>query len=216
MNSIEYDINLSNYKINSLFQEGHYNIIEIKKEKVKQKKLKVAFIVIWHSQFVMNKLYEMMIDSEYFEPYIICLRVNLNTEYHKALYEESFKYLNRKYKNVRKSYINGEYVDYSDDMDIAFFPMIHDYLFDKFYSPPYLYSKNIIMYYTFYGYNISFSSSSEYPYGIMRGKFSFLMYKVFMDTQYSYNEYSDAMIHDCGSFLVEYLLLHKPLLYIGR
>ena len=192
INNIRDDINLSNYKINSLFQQGYSNIIETKKYKIKYKKLKVAFIVIWHSQFTMNKLYEMMIDSEYFEPYIICLKSKHNTEYHNNIYEEAFGYLNTKYKNVRKSYINGEYIDYSDDMDIAFFPMIHDYLFDKFYSPPYLYSKNVIMYYACYGYNISFSSSSEYPYGIMRGKFFFLMYKTFMDTQYSYNEYSNA------------------------
>ena len=192
LNNIYDDINTSNYKINSLFQQGYSNIIEMKKEKIKQKKLKVAFIVIWHSQFTMNKLYEMMTDSEYFEPYIICLKANLNTEYHNNIYEEAFEYLNTKYKNVKKSYVNGEYIDYSDDMDIAFFPMLPDYLLDKFYSPPYLYSKNIIMYYTSYGYRVSFSSSSEYPYGIIRGKFFFLMYKVFMDTQYSYNEYSNA------------------------
>ncbi len=192
LNNINDDINTSNYKINSLFQQGYFNIIEMKKEKIKRKKLKVAFIVIWHSQFTMNKLYEMMTDSEYFEPYIICLKANLNTEYYNNIYEEAFEYLNTKYKNVRKSYINGEYIDYSDDKDIAFFPMLHDYLFYKFYSPPYLYSKNIIMYYTSYAYNISFSSSNEYPYGIIAGRYFFLMYKAFMDTQYSYNEYSNA------------------------
>lgn len=192
LNNINADIDILNYKINSLFQHGYSDIIEMKKKKIKYKKLKIAFIVIWHSQFTMNKLYEMMIDSEYFEPYIICLKSNHDTEYHNNIYEEAFYYLNTKYKNVRKSYIDGKYIDYSNDMDIAFFPMIHDDLYYKFYSPPYLYSKNIVMYYTFYGYNISFSSSSEYPYGIMRGKHFFLMYKVFMDTRYSYEEYSNA------------------------
>ena len=107
LNNIKDDINLLNYKINSLFQSGYSDIIEMKKKKIKYKKLKVAFIVIWHSQFTMNKLYEMMIDSEYFEPYIICLKSNHYTEYHNNIYEAAFQYLNSKYKNVRKSYIDG-------------------------------------------------------------------------------------------------------------
>lgn len=192
-NSLNKNIDSLNYKINSLYQKSYSHILEIKKNKLRErKKLKVAFIVIWSSQFTMNRLYEMMLESEYFDPYIICLKSNVNNKYYDELYKKSLEYLNIKYKNVKNSYENGFYIDFSDDMDIIFYPMIHDYLLPKFYSPPYLYSKDVIMYYSYYGYNVSISSSNEYPYGIGRGQYFFLMYKVFMDTKYIYEEYLNS------------------------
>ena len=152
------------------------NIKCLNKKIKNEKKIRVAFFIIWASQFASSKVYEMMLEDPMFEPFIVVCRIpdmpdDENKERFRTVFDENLAAIRAKYENVKTNWQNGEYIDLSDEYDIAVYHMMHPYLYDKFYQMPYINNKGILSIFIPYGFHIAALSESEMLAGTKRYEF---------------------------------------------
>ncbi|WP_031491050.1 hypothetical protein [Succinivibrio dextrinosolvens] len=155
-------------KSNLIFFRKEHTLRQISKKFNNKEKIKVAFFVIWSSQFTFSGLFELMRnDKSPFDPFIIVCRIpNLSVEDNSRyanVYEKSLKDLTDKYgeKYVKQNYVNGRYVYLLDNIDIAFFSMIHPYAYDKSSLPETLFKNNILLYFCEYSIDVAKKTEQE-------------------------------------------------------
>ena len=162
--------NQLNNSINSniLFLRKQFSLQKIEQKLNRKEKIKVAFFVIWSSQFTFSPLFNRMLEKDsVFEPLIIVCRIpNLSMEDDKrylGVYEKSLKDLTEKYgsKYVKPNYVNGKYTEIQENINIAFFSMIHPFAYHKSCMPETLFKRNILLYFCDYSINVAKKSEQE-------------------------------------------------------
>lgn len=122
----------------------------------KQKKIKVGFIVIFKFTFPAKSVFELMINSSLFEPFILVVpNVSRSKQYQDKLYNDTLRTFKIKYKErVVGGYDaeKNEYVDFKDEYKILFFANPYRGLVHKFHDISNFLGKNILPIYANYGF----------------------------------------------------------------
>ncbi len=122
INTIENSNKINNY---FYYQNNYRNILERKKNKLKNKnKLIVYFYVIYDSTFSENLIFEKMCKDKYFDPYIIVIPDILRGHEHMVRnLNKTYDSLSKKYKKILLSYDkkNNKFVDFTSKADIIFY-----------------------------------------------------------------------------------------------
>jgi hypothetical protein len=121
-------------------------------------KVRIGFFIIYDSVFSARPLYEAMLQDEHFYPFIIVapdvLRgIDNMIDQSRKTYDS----LSRKYKNVYVGYdeVTGDFIDFSDRIDMAYFASPYDEMTHEYFTVQYLMKKCILPIHTNYGYLMS-------------------------------------------------------------
>ena len=121
-----------------------------------QKKIKVAFIVIFKSTFPARSVFEIMIKSSLFDPYIIVVpNVSRSKQYQDELYEDTLNSFRGEFKSrVISGYDiqKNEYIEFKDEYKIVFFANPYKVLVHKYHDISYFLDKNTLPIYANYGF----------------------------------------------------------------
>ncbi|MDR2781952.1 MAG: hypothetical protein LBB21_05900 [Holosporaceae bacterium] len=139
-------------------QERHYNkvLINLRKKVERKEKVRVGFLVIFDSVFSARSLYEEMLSNDFFDPFIVVMPDVARSEMLQT-FNDSYESLSKQYSDVRKGYdpLTGNFTDFSDDMDMAYFDNPYDCMAHEFFSINYLRKKDILLFYINYGYMLT-------------------------------------------------------------
>lgn len=162
---------------------------KILKQKISNnKKIDVAFFVIFDSVFSAKIIFEKLINDEIFNPFILVIP-DTSRGQENMFYQmnKTYKTLSGKYKNVYTAYDyeKSEFTDWSDKIDIAFFANPYDNMTDKLYTIDYARKKNILPVYTSYGIMCDLYSIDH----VINLKSMNLCWKIFADTQFNLDDF---------------------------
>lgn len=143
--------------------------------KLKQKrkeKIRVGFLVIYDSVFSARSLYEEMLLSDVFDPFIVIIPdIARSQEHMLKVFNKSYQNLSEKYQKVQKGYnaSNDTFLDFSSKMDMAYFDNPYDCMVHDVFKVDYLKNKNILPFHINYGYMLTKYSrtvfaTAEYSY----------------------------------------------------
>lgn len=161
--------------------------IKVLKQKAqKEGKIKVAFLVMVDGMFPSQKLYEMMLEDKYFEPFIIVIPCfSYGQENTVEQLKKVYSKLKYKYKNVICSYNfeTKQYFNLKDECDLACVCNPYNGITHKYYQLKYLAKNNIPSFYIPYGYTVSnyykdFYNEPQMPY----------LWKYFAENEFTYKE----------------------------
>ena len=138
--------------------QRHYKaVIRKLSAMVKQnRRLKVAFLVVFNSVFPVRPVFENMLNDEVFDPYIIIVpNVSRTYKYMIDTYYEAYSTLKEQYGN---RVIGGydidadEYLDLEDKYNILFFCNPYKHLVNPLHHVEYFLNKNCLPIYSSYGF----------------------------------------------------------------
>ena len=163
------------------------------KEKCKQEKLNVAFFVIYDSVFPAEPVFKKMLSSKIFEPKIIVIpdtlrgRENMISNLYKTYDSLYAKYGDR----VILSYVKeaDNFIDFAKVIDIVCSANPYDSMTHDYYRIRTLLEKNIISFYTNYGYPTVY-----YARKVFETQFCSLLWKYFIETEEHIPEYENSQI----------------------
>ncbi len=162
-------------KLNSRFKNGQ--------------KIRVGFYIVEVFQYA--SIYEEMLKSEFFEPFIVIVpdfaRKEINLEVMNKVYDS----LSSKYQAVYKGYNeqNDEYIDFSDELDIVFFGNPYEVMAHPNHFIWHMLKKNILTCFQNYGY-FAITWCRTY---IASSPFWNACWRVFVD---SYENYNDLIMYN--------------------
>jgi hypothetical protein len=138
-----------------LKKPGKYKVVKnltlyrlaLRQEKIKKrikykKKIKVVFLVLHHSTWKYDVLYDLLEKDPRFEPIVIaCPVVNFNEEYMYSNLLQTFNYFKENYNVINSLKENGDWLDINEDFqpDLVFFTNPYNitlqlYQIDSFYN----------------------------------------------------------------------------------
>lgn len=155
-------------------------------EKLKNKnKLKVVFLAIHKSVWKVDQVFKKMLDDPYFEPLILVCPYTLYGE--ERMWEDmrdTYEYFEQKGYPLISSFISDEnrWLSLNElDIDIVFFTNPHELTRKEYYQDAYMnYLSCYVPYYTDMASGYSLESSYDQI-------FHNLVWRIFMDSEYSYN-----------------------------
>lgn|GEM_PF-1052037 len=129
---------------------------EIKKKYRKEKKIKVAFIVVFKSVFTMAPVFEKMSDDPVFDPYIIVAPdVSDTMRYQKSTYRDTYSGLKELYGDrVIGGFEekNETYYELKDEYPVVLFMNPYASLVHPYHHIDYFADKNVLTMYASYGF----------------------------------------------------------------
>ena len=162
-------------KLNSRFKNGQ--------------KIRVGFYIVEVFQYA--SIYEEMLKSEFFEPFIVVVpdfaRKEINLDFMNKVYDS----LSSKYQAVYKGYNeqNDEYIDFADKLDIVFFGNPYEVMAHPNHFIWHMLKKNILTCFQSYAYFIADWSRAH----VMASPFWNACWRVFVD---SYENYNDLIMYN--------------------
>lgn len=179
-------------KLNSRFNNGQ--------------KIRVGFYIVQVFQYA--SIYEEMLKSEFFEPFIVVVpdfaRKEINLEVMNKVYDS----LSSKYQAVYKGYDeqNDQYIDFADKLDIVFFSNPYDSMAHPNHFIWHMLQKDILTCFQSYAYLIADWSRTH----VMASPFWNACWRVFVD---SYENYDDLIRHNirkgANAYIVGYAKMDK-------
>lgn len=175
--------------INSILQEQREEKLKTLKTQLQNKqKIRVCFYIVADSEFVFKTLFEKMQNDDIFEPFILAIPDVARGEEH-MFYEmdKVYKWALQRYDRVFKSYDEKtqSFLDFTDKMDLLATSQPYDAMSEKNYSIKYAISKQVLPIFISYGMS---SASWGRDYIASLSDLS-LCWKIFVDTQYQFDEY---------------------------
>ena len=145
------------FTIRRIHRNYQKTLLRLQEQVKKSKKIRVVFFAMYDADFAVAPLFEKMLQDDTFEPFIVVIpdtsRGKENMFYQM---EKTYNTFSHKYgEKVHKSYQNNKFIDFSNDIDIAFFNSPYDGMTFPLYSISYYASKKVLTCYTGYGYTIS-------------------------------------------------------------
>jgi len=181
------NIEKMNAKLKFLILQNHYD--EVKKRIFRKfssgQKIKVGFAVIYSATFTAQKVFELMVDDDLFEPIIIVLRGTGEDEHYLQItFNKTYEELREKYPN----YVNKGYdfdknicIDYTDQLDLIYVTSSIDSLLPSEYQARYLITKNLLPF------HVPFSIfSSNHTTEIFKLETYNTYWKVFLENRLTY------------------------------
>lgn len=175
--------------INSILQEQREEKLKTLKTQLQNKqKIRVCFYIVADSEFVFKTLFEKMQNDSIFEPFILVIPDVARGEEH-MFYEmdKVYKWALQRYDRVFKSYDEKtqSFLDFTDKMDLLATSQPYDTMSEKIYSIKYAILKQVLPIFMSYGMS---SASWGRDYIASLPDLS-LCWKIFVDTQYQFDEY---------------------------
>lgn len=157
--------------------------------------LNFAAYVIYDSTYGMDGSFKIMMNNlNHWNPKIVVIP-DIDRGYDHAVrtYNKTKDYFVKLYGDEYVidgwNYDINEFYDHLDDFDIVYFANPYDSLVHKFHKIKYACNKNVLPIYVSYGYDIGRYTTI----GRMRGELN-LVWKIFADTTYTYEDYSKYQI----------------------
>lgn len=148
---------LKNFFNNQAQKEQKKKIVQFEKNikrKIKlNEKVKVGFLCIFDSVFQYDTLFEEMMKSDVFDPYIVVIPDVIRGEEHKfSELKKTYSTFKDKYENVLSSYDSREnkFIDISKEYEIVFFCNPYDVMTHKYYTIEYLKDYTLCAYESYY------------------------------------------------------------------
>lgn len=183
-------------KKKSITARKHYEKI-IQNIKQNQKKtIRFAAYVIFDSTYGMDVVFRMMQkDENKWNPKIVVIPDISRGEQHKLdTYVKTKDFFVKKYG---ASYVldgwdlaKDEYYDWTDQFDIVYYANPYDSMVHRYHSIEYASTKNVLPIYVSYGYDVGRYTTLER----LKNPELNLMWKIFADTTYSYEDYKQYEI----------------------
>lgn len=124
----------------------------------KKKKMKVAFLVMFKESFPSRRIFELMVNDNYFDPYIIVIpNVSRSIRYQMELYSSTFSYLNKQYgERVIGGYEEGTdtYYELGSEYEIVFFCNPYTSYDHPYHNIRYFLDKDVLTLYLNYGFPV--------------------------------------------------------------
>lgn len=134
--------------------DTHYkNVLKMLRKRAQQgKKIRVAFYIIEVFQYA--SVYEAMLKSDFFEPFIVVVPDVHRKAIMKKTLKESYEMLSKHYSNVYMGFDLGsnKYLDFSDKADIVFFGNPYSGMAHPYHYLWHLLNRNILTCFQNYGY----------------------------------------------------------------
>jgi hypothetical protein len=152
------DENIFLSKYNTL--QIHYDKVKevLKRKKNAKRKITVAFFVIYDSTFPAQPLYEAMLTSSIFSPFIVVIPDVLRGKKNMfSQLDKTYHVLSAKYSNVFISYNKEEskFIDIFDKCDMVCTANPYDAMTYRYYQITYLSHFDILLFYMNYAYSVS-------------------------------------------------------------
>ena len=147
-------------------------------------KIRVGFYIVEVFQYA--SIYEEMLKSDFFEPFIVVVPDVLRKEITISCMKKSYELLRSKYENVYMGMDEktGKYLDFSDKLDVVFFCNPYQQMAHPYHFIWKMLEKNILTCYQNYGYNTVLWGRNY----ICSMPFYNSCWKVFADSEESYND----------------------------
>lgn len=158
--------------------------VSIVKEKLKEnKKIKVAFIVLYEATFPARPIFEQMLqENSMFEPYVIVSAdVQRSMEHRIKVYHSAVEFFENKYPgNVICGYNEewDEFLELGEEYPIVFFSNPYIKMAHPYHEVQYFLDKNVLTLYVNYGF-----AAVKYGRNIMQLDFYNYIWKVFLDSE---------------------------------
>lgn len=126
------------------------------KEKVRNgKKIRVCFFVMLDSVFAAKPLLDAMLKDDLFEPFIVVIPdISRGEQHMESSCKQAYDSLSQKYPTVLKGYENGKFYDYSDGVDMFYFPTPYVGITYKYFEIEYFLNKEALLFYINYAYSV--------------------------------------------------------------
>lgn len=181
---------------------SYRNKVEQLKNKIKNKStIRVCFSVVYDSVFPANNLYEKMIESDIFEPFILVIPDTLRGEENMfCQMDKTYKSLSSKYDNIFNSYDyeNNTFIDYSDKIDILCPANPYDAMTYDLYSISYASSKNILI----FNINYSYLGRTKYENNLINLDSTKFYWKIFAENTFSKEMYCKKLKYNKNNICV--------------
>ncbi len=146
------------FTIERIHNNYQKTIKRLQKKIQKGEKIRVCFFVMRDSMFQTRPLFEKMLQTNLFIPFIVVIPdISRGKQFLFSQMEKTYKYLAKQYRDVYMSYNydSKQFMDWSKDIDIAFFNNPYDEATHQFYRIRRHAKKGILTCYTEYAYTIS-------------------------------------------------------------
>ncbi|MBR2941764.1 MAG: hypothetical protein IKB82_00025 [Clostridia bacterium] len=172
---------------------AHYKrVLPVLKKRLKEEgKIKVGFVVLFSSTFTYRPIFEEMMRSDVFDPYIVVVpdvsrsEAFRNEQFARAVEELSAKYPGRVVQGYDPA--TGVHTDIGETYGVLFFANPYDGMVAPEYKVPRFWKSNVLLLYAYYGF-----ASVTYGRVVMQTDMYNSVWKLLLDTQMSLE---DLKIH---------------------
>lgn len=194
------------YKVQDSYKKKKTAII---KKYKKQKKISVGFIVVFNSVFPIRPVFELMLNDNVFDPYIVVAPDVACPKKEKiATYNEAYYSLSKQYPGKVLHGYNSDmetYVEFKDKFDIVFFCNPYKSLVHKNHDISYFLDKNVLPIYASYG----FAALSFWDEVIATDFYNYL-WKACVETESNLQHLKDVeKIHGINGVVTGYIKVDK-------
>lgn len=134
---------------------NHYSKVlkNLKAKAQSGQKIRVGFYIVEVFQYA--SIYEEMLKSDFFEPFIVVIPDVMRKEISLSCMQKSYELLKSKYENVYMGMDEktGKYLDFSDKLDVVFFGNPYSSMAHPYHFIWTMLKKNVLTCYQNYGYN---------------------------------------------------------------
>lgn len=175
-------------------------IKEIKNKVRNGQKIRVCFFVIYDFAFSYRPLYELMLNDDLFDPFIVVVPDLTKGEEHlNTFFKKTYLELSQKYPTVYKGYLEHQkkFLDFSEKTDVVCFQNVYKGFSHRFFEIEYFLNKPVLTFYVHYGFPISklhLKTVSE--------DCQSYLWKVFVPTKIHYQEYKERQILKAKNVIV--------------
>lgn len=165
---------------------NHYSKVlkNLKAKAQSGQKIRVGFYIVEVFQYA--SIYEEMLKSDFFEPFIVIVPDVARKEISLSCMNSSYELLKRKYENVYKGFDEktNRYIDFSDKLDVVFFGNPYQTMAHPYHFIWQMLKRNVLTCYQNYGYNTVLWGRNH----ICSLPFYNSCWKVFADSQESFDD----------------------------
>ena len=164
----------------------HYDRVlpELKKKLAREGRLKTGFVVLFSSTFTYRPIFEAMMQSKEFDPYVIVVPdVSRSPEFRAEQFTRAYEELSEKYPGrVVRGYDpeTSSHTDIGETYSVLFFANPYGHMVAPEYQIRHFWKKNVLMLYAYYGFG-----AVNYGRQVMQTDVYNSVWKLLLDTELS-------------------------------